>query len=208
MSHLKKTWNLETKVEHLTYLARNVRMETGTAPLYGPLADFLQDANACLEERRQLRLEQLDALARVNSIDRRLDILAASLSHAARQAVRMNPALRLLGTLFPEGVTAVTRYRGHGVETQARLLSGIVQTVQNLPEAAEILPAAEALLPPLAEAESAIAALAEADRRMEENERRYDELSERAWNVFHAVRGELVKMYANDRRFIDTFFLN
>ena len=96
MSFMSKSWNLETKVDHLTHLSHSVKTESETAHLAAPLADVMATANEVLAEKKRLRLAQLEALCKVNSLDRKMDIKASTLSHSARQAERINPALRVL----------------------------------------------------------------------------------------------------------------
>lgn len=205
---MNKSWNLETKTEHLTTLATSVKMESETAHLHAPLADVLVSANDCLQKSRQLRLSQLQALSRVNSLDRKMDIQSTSLSSGARQAERMNPALRVLGSLFPEGVTAVTKYSGRGVETQIQMLKGILTSTDGMPEAASLAPVIAELRTTIAAAETALAELKAIDEQVEANDRLSDDIAERVYNAYYVTKGELMKIYINNKRFINTFFLN
>jgi hypothetical protein len=205
---MSKTWNLETKTEHLTHLAMSVKLESETAHLYAPLSDILSTANEVLTESRRLRLAQLEALARVNTLDRKLDIQASSLSHSARQAERINPALRVLGNLFPDGVSTVTKPTGRGVGTQVRLLNGVIVSTEGMPEAAVLAPVIADLRTTLAATETALAELRAIDDQVEANERLADDTAERVYNAYYVTKGELMKIYINNKRFINSFFLN
>jgi len=208
MPSMTKTWNLETKTEHLTHLAHSVKTEAQTALLVAPLADVLTTAEAALADKKRLRLAQLDALCKLNALDRKLDVQAAALSTGARQAERINPALRVLGSLFPDGVAAVTKYSGRGVETQLQLLKGVLTSTDGMPEAAVLAPTIAELRATVTAAEAALAELQAIDDQVEANDRHCDDVAERVYNAYYATKGELTKIFLNNRRFIATFFLN
>lgn len=208
MAFMSKSWNLETKTEHLTHLSHSVKMESETAHLHAPLADTLSTANAVLAESKRLRLAQLEALCKVNSLDRKMDIKASTLSHGARQAERINPALRVLGTLFPDGVTAVTKPTGRGVEPQINQLKGVIVTTEGMPEAAVLAPVIDDLRTTVLAAEIALNELKAIDEQVEANDRLCDDTAERVYNAYYATKGELTKIYINNKRFINSFFLS
>ncbi len=207
MSFMSKSWNLETKVDHLTHLSHSVKTESETAHLAAPLADVMATANEVLAEKKRLRLAQLEALCKVNSLDRKMDIKASTLSHSARQAERINPALRVLGTLFPDGVAVVTKPTGRGIEPQIQQLKGVMNTTDGMPEAAVLAPVIEDLRTTVTAAETALNELKAIDEQVEANSRLCDDTAERVYNAYYVTKGELTKIYINNKRFINTFFL-
>ncbi len=208
MAFLSKSWNLETKTDHLTHLSHSVKMDDQTAHLHAPLADVLATANAVLAESKRLRLAQLEALCKVNALDRKMDIQASSLSHAARQAERLNPALRVLGSLFPDGVTAVTRPTGRGIEPELQQLKRVFVATEGMPEAAVLAPVIEELRTTVLAAETALHELKAIDEQVETNDRLCDDTADRVYNAYYATKGELMKIFNNNKRFINSFFLN
>jgi len=204
---MSKSWNLETKVDHLTHLSHSVKTESETAHLAAPLADVMATANEVLAEKKRLRLAQLEALCKVNSLDRKMDIKASTLSHSARQAERINPALRVLGTLFPDGVAAVTKPTGRGIEPQIQQLKGVMNTTDGMPEAAVLAPVIDDLRTTVTAAETALNELKAIDEQVEANARLCDDTAERVYNAYYVTKGELTKIYINNKRFINTFFL-
>jgi hypothetical protein len=205
---MSKSWNLETKTEHLTHLANSVKMEDETTHLYAPLADVMATANEVLAESKRLRLAQLEALCKVNSLDRKMDIKASTLSHSARQAERINPALRVLGTLFSDGVAVVTKPTGRGIEPQIHQLKGVMNTTDGMPEAAVLAPVIDDLRTTVTAAEIALNELKAIDEQVEANARLCDDTAERVYNAYYVTKGELTKIYINNKRFINTFFLS
>ncbi len=208
MAFLSKTWNLETKTDHLTHLAFAVKSDPQTAHLHAPLADVLTTANTILAERRRLRLAQLEALCKVNALDRRMDVQASTVSHGARQAERLNPALRVLGCLFPDGVTAVTKPTGRGVEAQIQQLKRVFTTTEGMPEAEVLAPAIAELRTTVNAAEAALAELKAIDEQVEANDTLADDTAERLYNAYYTTKGELMKIFLNNKRFINSFFLS
>lgn len=47
-----------------------------------------------------------------------------------------------------------------------------------------------------------------ADARVEQNRALEDELTGRAYTAYHHTQAELVKLFNNNKRHIDTYFLN
>jgi len=114
----------------------------------------------------------------------------------------------VLGSLFPDGVAAVTKYSGRGVETQLRLLRGVLTSTDGMPEAAVLASVIAELRTTTTAAEAALAALTAIDDQIETNDRQCDDVAERVYNAYYATKGELTKIFLNNRRFIATFFLN
>ena len=102
----------------------------------------------------------------------------------------------------------MTRSSGRGVETQLTTLGGVLEVLAAMPEAASLAPAAAEVRTAMTEAEGVLQELWAVDEQIEARRARAEELVERAYQAYYATRNELLKIYNNDRRLVDTFFLD
>lgn len=208
MPYFNRNWSLDTMEDQLDYLAESVQADPETAHLGAPIADTRVLLTEFLAERKRLKKEQRTFSCRLAAADRRLDVRTSGLSAAARQLERVNPTLKILGVLFPEGVTAVTRYRGRGVVTELRAVRGVLEVIEGMPEAEPLRATAADVRTAVSETEDLLRQLLAVDEQIENRRPRAEELAERAYQIYYATRNELLKIYHNDKRLVDTFFLD
>jgi len=114
----------------------------------------------------------------------------------------------VLGSLFPDGVTAVTRPTGRGIETEIQQLNRVFVATEGMPEAAVLAPVIGELRTTVLAAETALNELKVIDELIEANDRLADDTADRLYNAYYATKGELMKIFNNNKRFINSFFLN
>lgn len=120
----------------------------------------------------------------------------------------VDPALRLVGTMFPEGLNEVTKYSGRGVEREIVVARNLLAVLAELPGAAPLAEAAAAVSTACDLAKTRLDEFKAVDVRVERNRASEAELGERAYTLYHAVHADLIKLFNNNRRHIDTYFLN
>jgi hypothetical protein len=207
MSSFVRNWSLETMEEHLDHLHESVQTETETAHLAAPILDTKSMLTAFNEESRTLHKQQNSFACKLAAADRRLDLRTSVLSSQARQIERINPTQLILRALFPEGVTPVTKYRGRGVATQIRITHGVIEVIKQMPEAAPLMAAATEVETAANDAEAILTQLTAIDDQIENRAARAEELANRAYQTYYATKNELLKIYHNNKRLVNTFFL-
>jgi len=208
MAHFIRNWPLETMEEQLDHLHESVQTESVTTHLAAPILDTKSMLTAFNEETKRLRKQQLSLSAQLAADDRRLDVRTSVLNSQARQTERINPTLQILSSVFPDGVNAVTKPTGRGIETQIRVTRGIIDLVKTMPEAAGLVSAANDVSDAITAAEGHLNALKAVDEQIETREARAEELATRAYQTYYATKNELMKIYHNNKRLVNTFFLD
>jgi len=194
--------------EQIEYLHESVQTETETAHLAEPILDTKAMLTAFNQEARTLRKQQKSFSCKLAAADRRLDVRTSALSSQARHIERINPTQQIMSVVFSEGVTPVTKHSGRGVGTQIRLTRGIIDMLKQMPEAAPLLSAAADVETAMNDAETILNQLLAIDDQLETRAARADELAARAYQAYYATKNELLKIYHNNKRLVNTFFLD
>ncbi len=208
MAYFNKTWTLDRIIEEFQFLAYSLEAEERTAPLAVPVRDFLGSLQTFNAQKKAAQSEQLRLTAMVHAADRALDLTLSALSGQARLMERVNPALDLLGTLFPEGLNAVTKYSGRGVEQELLIARTLLGTVAKIPDAAPLAGAADAVSTACDRAEAALNQLKAVDAQIEALRNDESDLTGRAYTAYHSTFADLVKLFNNNKRHINTYFLS
>jgi len=207
MAYFNKNWTLDHISEEFQFLTYSLDADEKTRHLVAPVTDFLVGLNAMKAEKSAARAEQLRFTAMIHAADRALDIALSGLSVQARVMEREDPTLTLLGTLLPEGLNAVTKYSGRGVEAEVLITRNLLSVLSGMPAAARLTEPMAKLTAACDKAEVALNQLRDADAKVERNRTGESDLVERAYTTYHSIHADLVKLLNNNKRLINTYFL-
>ncbi|MBU1245234.1 hypothetical protein KKD52_00685 [Myxococcota bacterium] len=207
MAYFNKNWSLDHIIEEFQFMAYSLDAEEKTRHLVATVTDFLAGLNAMKAEKSAARAEQLRFTAMIHAADRALDIALSGLSGQARQLEREDPTMKLLGTLLPEGLNAVTKYSGRGVEAEVFISRNLLGTLSGMAAAASLTDPMAKVNAACDKADAALTQLRAADAQVERNRTSESDLVERAYTTYHSIHADLVKLLNNNKRLINTFFL-
>jgi len=208
MAYFNKNWSLDRIIEEFQFMAYSLEAEEMTVSLVPTVRDFLEVLRAMKVEKDAALSEQMRTLAMLHAADRALDISLSALSGQARILEREEPALRLVGTLFPEGLNAVTKYSGRGVESEVLIARTVMGVLSGMPSAARLVEVMAKVSAACEKAEAFLARIKVIDAQVEQNRAREADLVGRAYSAYHATHADLIKLLNNNRRVINSFFLS
>jgi hypothetical protein len=208
MAYFNKNWSLDRIIEEFQFMAYSLEAEEMTVSLVPTVQDFLEVLRAMKVEKDAALSEQMRTLAMLHAADRALDISLSALSGQARILEREEPALRLVGTLFPEGLNSVTKYSGRGVESEVLVARNLIGVLSGMPSAAKLVEVTAKVSAACEKAEAVLARIKVIDAQVGQHRTREADLVERAYSAYHATHADLVKLLNNNRRIINSFFLS
>ncbi len=207
MAYFNKNWSLDHIIEEFQFLSYSLDAEEKTRHLVAPVTDFLEQLKAMKAAKSGSRAEQLRFTAMIHAADRALDLALSGLSGQARMLEREDPTMTLLGTLLPEGLKAVTKYSGRGVEAEVLIARSLLGALSGMAAASKLTEPMAKVAAACDKAEVALDQLRAADAQVERNRLSENDLVERAYTTYHAIHADLVKLVNNNKRLINTFFL-